>query len=125
MLTLHLAAEGGFHGVVRPWVEADAEERERARRERRKPLKPTVDAPECPFNGGPELLQAALPPSWECGPEEWAVVWLPSDDNGPIPSSERIGPRSGRRALRLAPWAISTLSLEPRDLATLIPCYAR
>jgi len=31
MLTLHLAAEGGFHGVLRPWVEADAEERERAR----------------------------------------------------------------------------------------------
>jgi hypothetical protein len=111
MLILHLASEGGFHGVLRPWVEADAEERARARGRRRKPLKPTVDAPECPFNGGPDLLQEALPPSWERGPEEWAVVWLPSDDKGPIPSSERIGTRSGRKARRLAPWAISTLSL--------------
>jgi hypothetical protein len=120
-----LAAEGGFHGVLRPWVEADAEERERTRRERRKPLKPTVDAPECPFNGGPELLQAALPPGWERGQEQWAVVWLPSDDTGPIPSSERIGVRRGRKARRLAPWAISTLSLAPRDLSTLMVGYAR
>jgi len=30
----------------------------------------------------------------------------------------------GRKTRRLAPWAISTLSLEPRDLATLIACYA-
>jgi hypothetical protein len=120
-----LASEGGFRGVLRPWVEADAEERERARSQRRKPLKPTVDAPECPFNGGPELLQAALPPGWEHGPEQWAVVWLPSDDKGPIPSSERIGARSGRTARRLAPWAISTLSLRPRDLATLMVGYAR
>ena len=125
MLTLHLAAEGGFHGALRPWVEAAAEERERVRSQRRKPLKPAVDAPECPLNGGPKLLQAALPPTWECGPEQWAVVWLPSDDKGPIPSSERIGARTGRKARRLAPWAISTLSLAPRDLATLIDCYAR
>ena len=125
MLILHLASEGGFHGVLRPWVEADAEERERTRRERRKPLKPTVDVPECPYNGGPELLQEALPPGWECGPEQWGVVWLPSDDDGPIPSSERIGARSGRKARRLARCAISTLSLQPRDLTTLMAGYAR
>jgi hypothetical protein len=125
MLTLHLAAEGGYYGVLRPWVEADADERERARSERKKPLKPTVDAPECLFSGGPELLHAALPPGFKGGPDQWAVVWLPSDDQGPIPSSERIGARSGRKALRLAPWAISTLSLEPRELSTLIAGYAR
>lgn len=125
MLTLHLAAEGGFHGVLRPWVEADAEERERVRSQRRQPLKPAVDAPECPYNGGPELLQAALPPGWKLGQVEWAVVWLPSDDNGPIPSSKRIGAGSGRKARRLAPWAISTLSLEPRALSTLIAGYER
>ena len=124
-LTLHLAADGGFHGVLRPWVEADAEERERARSRRRKAPKVTVNAPECPYNGGPDLLQAALPPGWERGQEQWAVVWLPSDDNGPIPSSERIGARKGRKARHLAPWAISTLSLEPRDLTTLIAGYAR
>ena len=55
MPVLHLASEGGFHGVLRPWVEADAEERERARGRRRKPLKPTVDAPECPFNLNPAV----------------------------------------------------------------------
>ena len=85
MLTLHLAAEGGYYGVLRPWVEADAKERERARSQRSKPLKPTVDVPECPFNGGPELLHAALPPGFKSGPDQWAVVWLPSDDDGPIP----------------------------------------
>jgi len=53
------------------------------------------------------------------------VVWLPSDGDGPIPSSERIGTCSGRKPRRLAPWAISTLSLEPRDLATLMEGYVR
>src|ERR1019366_5940983 len=117
--------EGGFHGVLRPWVEADADARERARGLRRKPSKVTVDVPECPYNGGPDLLQAALPPGWERGPEPWAGVWVPSDEDGPIPSSERIGARSGRKARRLARWAISTLSLRPRDLTTLIAGYAR
>lgn len=67
MLILHLASEGGFRGVLRPWVEADAEERERAKELRRKAPKVTVNAPECPYNGGPDLLQAALPPGWERG----------------------------------------------------------
>lgn len=125
MPVLHLASEGGFHGVLRPWVEVDDEARERARGLRRKPPKVTVDVPECPYNGGPDLLQGALPPGWERGPEQWAVVWLPSDHDGPIPSSGRIGARSGRKARGLAPWAISTLSLRPRDLTTLIAGYAR
>jgi len=45
LLILHLASEGGFHGVLRPWVEADAEDRERARSRRRKSPKVTVKAP--------------------------------------------------------------------------------
>src|ERR1035437_10523920 len=103
MLTLHLAAEGGYYGVLRPWVEADADERERARSERKKLLKPTVDVPECLFNGGPELLHAALPPGFKGGPDQWAVVWLPSDDQGPIPSSERIGAPPGAKGGCLVP----------------------
>jgi hypothetical protein len=31
MPIMHLAAASGFHGALRPWVEADAEKRERAR----------------------------------------------------------------------------------------------
>jgi hypothetical protein len=31
MLIMHLAAASGFHGALPPWVEADAEKRERAR----------------------------------------------------------------------------------------------
>lgn len=130
MLILHLASEGGFRGVLRPWVEADAEGRDLARELRRKPPKVTVKAPECPYNGGPELLESVLPQAvlldgWESGKEQWAVAWLPSDERGPIPSSSVIGPRSGRQAQRLAPWAVSTVAVNPRGLASLFLGYGR
>jgi hypothetical protein len=130
MLILHLASEGGFRGVLRPWVEADAEERDLARALRRKPPKVTVKAPECPYNGGPDLLNSVLPRTvlldgWESGKEQWAVAWLPSDEDGSIPSSDLIGPRSGRKAQGLAPWAVSTLAVSPRGLASLFLGYER
>lgn len=129
MLILHLASDGGFRGVLRPWVEADAEGRNLARALRQKATV-TVKAPECPYNGGPDLLESVLPQAvlldgWERGKEQWAVAWLPSDEDGPIPSSELIGPRSGRKARRLAPWAVSTLAVSPRGLASLFLGYAR
>jgi hypothetical protein len=130
MLILHLAIEGGFHGVLRPWVEADAEDRERARELRPKAPVVTVKAPECPYHGGPALLESVLPRAvlldgGESGGEQWAVAWLPSDEDSVIPSSAVIGRRSGRKARRLAPWAVSTLAVSPRGLASLFLGYVR
>jgi hypothetical protein len=105
-----------YNGDLLPWVEADAAEKERGQRLRRKRPTVSVKAPEHPYNGGPDLLYSVLPDAalstgLEGGKLQWAVAWLPSDAEGPIPSSDQIAPRAGRKARRLAPWAVSTLGM--------------
>lgn len=85
---------------------------------------------EHPYNGGPDLLYSVLPGAalsdgMESGKLQWAVAWLPSDTKGPIPSSELIGPRTDRRARRLAPWTVSTLAVNPHMLDGLFLGYDR
>lgn len=126
-LILHAAIYGG---ELLPWVEADATEKEGGLRLRRKRPTVAVKAPEHPYNGGPDLLnsvlpQAALATGLEGGKLQWAVAWLPSDAEGPIPSSAGIGPVSGRKARRLAPWVVSTLGMVPHTAHALFLGYDR
>ena len=126
-LILHAAA---FYGQLLPWVEADAQEKERARHLRGKRPTITVKAPEHAYNGGPDLLYSVLPSAaletgLAGGKLQWAIAWLPSDAEGPIPSSDLIGVRSGRVALRLAPWAVSTLGVSTHSAYGWFLGYAR
>ena len=83
MLILHLALQGGFYGVLRPWVEADAAEKERAKHLRCKRPTVPVTVTEHPHNGGPDLLYSVLPGAplsdglargAECVPRAWRFV---------------------------------------------------
>ncbi|HZY89952.1 MAG TPA: DEAD/DEAH box helicase, partial [Gemmataceae bacterium] len=113
MIILHGAVADG-HFLL--WGETPAEAP--AARRGRKPKAPTAGP--FPYDPGAARLAAALPEAPAGLPDDGPVVlWLPTAQGKPVPSSPLIAEVDGTDAA-LAPWAVTTLPLTPAAAVGLL-----
>ena len=118
MLILHVAAIKKRDTAVFLWAEADEKDRSQGKRTSRWGF---LSGRKHPDHAERELLAAALPAETvRAGFWLWLTAWLPSDAAGPLPSEERIAPRSGRNAEQLAPYGVRVLGAAAGCLHDLV-----